>query len=117
MSRRDHGLDDYLAEGGIATIVAEGIVGLSFEYYADGRWSGHWPSTEFRAPEAVRVIVAAVGSELRDTDAPLRPLVLTTVVPIRVNQPTEPPQQPQQPQPPQQQPPPQPGSPPGGPPR
>ncbi len=106
MSRSDHGLDEHPGDGGIATVVAEGIVGLSFEYLADGQWTGEWPATRPRAPEAVRVIVAAIGPEPDDSPTPARPLVLSTVVPIHVNKPTE-----RQPQP-------QPGeqaAPPGGP--
>jgi type II secretory pathway component PulJ len=110
MCRTDHGLDEHPEDGGIAMVVAEGIVGLSFEYYADGQWVHEWSSAEPRAPEAVRVVVAAVGPAPDDASAPPSPLVLATVVPIHVNPPTA--QQPPPPQ--QQQPPPPPGSPSAG---
>jgi type II secretory pathway component PulJ len=115
LCRKDHGLDEHPEGGGIAAVVAEGIVGLSFEYYADGQWSPEWSSAEPRAPEAVRVVVAAVGPAPDDVTPPPSPLTLATVVLIHVNPPTEPPQEqppPQQQQ--QQQPPRQPGGPPTG---
>jgi prepilin-type N-terminal cleavage/methylation domain-containing protein len=111
LCRRDHGLDEHPEDGGIAMVVAEGIIGLSFAYYLDGQWSDEWSSAEPRAPAAVRVIVAAVGPAPDDASEPPSPLVLSTVVPIRVNPPTE--ERPQQQQR-QQQPPPRPGSPPPG---
>jgi hypothetical protein len=91
LSRCDHGLDEHPDNGGIATVRAEGIVGLTFEYYADGRWTAQWSRAEPRTPEAVRVTVAAVGLQPNDSAPPPDPLVLSTVVPIRANQPSEPP--------------------------
>ena len=87
MCRRDHAFDEHPGDGGIATVVAEGVVGLSFEYYADGQWSHEWSNAEPSAPEAVRVIVAAVGAGRTEPTGRVRPLVLSTVVPIRVNEP------------------------------
>lgn len=90
MCRKDHGLDEHPADGGIAMVVAEGIVALSFEYYADERWSSEWLSAEPRAPEAVRVTVAAVGPVPAEARTMPSPFVLTTIVPIHVNMPIEP---------------------------
>lgn len=87
MRRQDHALDEHPDDGGIATVVAEGIVGLSFEYFADGQWSDEWPEAEPRTPEAVRVTVAAVGPESRNSRRLPKPFELSTVVPIHVNPP------------------------------
>ncbi len=89
MCRRDHGLDDRPEDGGIATVVAEGIVGLSFEYYYDGLWSDEWSSAEPREPEAVRVTVAAVGPETGSRPSVPEPLVLSTLVRTRMNEPVD----------------------------
>ncbi len=91
MCRKDHGLDQHPDDGGIATVVAEGIVGLSFEYYSDGEWSEEWPKTEPRTPEAVRVTVTAIDPQAADARVRPDPCILSTVVRIRVNTPTEPP--------------------------
>ena len=96
MCRRDHALDDHPADGGIASVVAEGIVGLTFEYYADEQWLSEWLSAEPRAPEAVRVTVAAVGPIPTESRTMPTPLVLSTIVPIHVNSPTEPKQESEQ---------------------
>lgn len=61
MCRRDHALDDRIEEGGMATLVAENIIGLSFAYEAGGKWYDQWPVTELQPPQAVRVTVAAAG--------------------------------------------------------
>jgi prepilin-type N-terminal cleavage/methylation domain-containing protein len=89
MCRKDHGLDEHPADGGIVTVVTEGIIALSFQYYVDNQWSDQWSSVEPRAPDAVRVTVVAVGSEAGDARVRPTPLSLSTVVPIRVNPPTE----------------------------
>jgi prepilin-type N-terminal cleavage/methylation domain-containing protein len=91
LCRRDHALDEHPDEGGIATVVAEGVIGLSFAYYADGRWRDDWPSAEPRAPHAVRVTVAALGADAGAAPGPANPCVLTTTVPLRVNPASEPP--------------------------
>lgn len=61
MCRRDHALDDHIQEGGTATLVAENIIGLAFEYQAGGQWYDQWAETELQPPQAVRVTVAAAG--------------------------------------------------------
>ncbi|MCK4342711.1 MAG: prepilin-type N-terminal cleavage/methylation domain-containing protein [Phycisphaerae bacterium] len=91
MCRRDHGLDEHPDDGGIATVVAEGIVGLSFEYFTDGQWVSEWSELEPRAPQAVRVIVAAATPEEADSPHRARPVVLSTVVALHVNKPLAPP--------------------------
>jgi hypothetical protein len=128
LCRRDHGLDEHPDQGGIVSVVAEGIIDLSFEYYADKRWREDWPASEPRSPEAVRVRIAALGPDPDDSAAmdiqnagigppnAQRPVVLTTIVPLHVLPANDTSGQPQ-PQPqqqPQQQPPGQPtGAPPG----
>ncbi len=59
MCRRDHSFDDYPIEGGIVSVVAENIVGLTFDYYFAEEWRREWPSTEPLPPQAVRVTIAA----------------------------------------------------------
>ncbi len=87
--RRDHALDDHVDDGGIATVVAEGIVELSFEYMTDNRWEPSWPETEPRALQAVRVRVAAMNPPREPMMAGGSPLmedaaVLSTVVAVHV---------------------------------
>jgi prepilin-type N-terminal cleavage/methylation domain-containing protein len=106
--RRDHALDEHPDDGGLVTVVAEGIVGLDFEYYADDQWYPDWPEEEPRTPLAVRVIVAAIPLEPAHRGEP-RPAMFSTVVPLHINRPTPPPQPPTNPQ--------NPNQPRGGPPR
>ncbi len=91
MCRRDHGFDEHVEEGGMATLVAENIVGLSFEYQAGGEWYEQWAATELQPPEAVRVTVSSLG---RPDPRVARPDVITLsttvalhAAPRAVNQP------------------------------
>ena len=84
MRRRDHALDEHPEEGGIATVVAEGIVGLSFEYYADDQWMTEWPADQPRTPKAVRVTVEAAAAPAEPGLSP-QTIQLSTVVPLCVN--------------------------------
>jgi type II secretory pathway component PulJ len=59
MCRKDHAFDDYPQDGGIVSVVAEGIVGLTIDYYFAGEWKREWVSTEPQPPQAVRVTIAA----------------------------------------------------------
>lgn len=88
LCRRDHGFDDDPEKGGIATVIAEGIISLSFEYYSAGQWYPEWPPTEPRPPEAVRVTLAA-ASETQPGPSRRRPevTVLTSMVAIHANVP------------------------------
>lgn len=81
MCRRDHALDDHIEEGGIVTAVADGIVGLTFEYRAVDSWYNEWATTEMQPPEAVRVTVVAANKPESGAGSP-DVLVLSTVVPI-----------------------------------
>lgn len=97
MCRRDHAFDEHVEEGGLVTLVAENIVGLSFEYRAAEQWFREWSATEPQAPEAVRVTIAAMEPPRRNFSSPdaaadgqpERPetLVLTTIVPIHAERP------------------------------
>ena len=73
-------------DGGVVTVVAEGIVVLQFEYLIGEEWVADWPPDEQRVPEAVRVVVGAVNSDRDERRENRRPelTVLTTVVPISV---------------------------------
>lgn len=94
LCRRDHALDDHPEEGGIATVVAEHIVTLSFEYFSAGQWYPEWRSTEPRPPEAVRVTVAAALPQTPGERGRPEVTVLSAEVPIRVNLPDAPAQGP-----------------------
>ena len=98
MRRQDHALDEHPDEGGVATVIAEGVVGLSFEYYGRGEWMHDWPEHESRAPDAVRAMVMVTVAENSPTPRG-RPEVVTlsTVVPLSINRPTEEPGQQQKP--------------------
>jgi type II secretion system protein J len=83
MCRKDHALDDHPEEGGVATVVAEGIVGLTFEYYDGEQWKQEWSELETKPPRAVRVTLAAVETEQNTTPSGgVEPIVLSTVVAI-----------------------------------
>jgi general secretion pathway protein J len=84
VSRRDHALDDDAESGGLVDVVAEGIVDLIFEYYADGEWRKEWEPAERTPPQAVRVTLAAVDPQADPSEEKPDTLVLSTVVPIRV---------------------------------
>lgn len=92
MCRRDIALDDKPTEGGVATLVAEGIVDLHFEYYQGGQWYREWASTQPQPPQAVRVTLSAAsparqgkqsgGTQDREV------VTLSAAVAIKVNSPT-----------------------------
>lgn len=88
MCRTDHALDEHPDDGGLVTVVAEGIVGLTFEYLSGEEWLIEWPALSTRPPEAVRVTVRAATVEDAET-GPSAPsvVVLSTIVPIRIAQP------------------------------
>ncbi len=106
MCRRDHAFDEFPDEGGVATVIAEGIVQLAFDYYDGTTWYPQWPETEMQPPEAVRITLAAQPTTPPPQGGRDRPLVLSTVVALHVNPPSEPPppEQPDQARPPQPQP-------------
>lgn len=90
LCRRNNGLTDKPGMGGIATVVAEGIVGLSCEYYSQGQWQNEWTEAELGVPEAVRVTVAATGVPARRaTGARISPAVFSTIVAIHAEQPED----------------------------
>ncbi len=80
LCRRDHALDDEPEDGGLATVVAEGIIDLSFEYYDGDQWQREWVEQP-APPRAVRVTVAAVADDSR-LDRKPDVLTLSTVVAI-----------------------------------
>jgi hypothetical protein len=84
MCRKDHALDDYPERGGLATVVAEGIVGLTFEYYDGEEWREEWSDQETKPPREVRVTLTAVETDRKETNLPVRlePMVLSTAVVI-----------------------------------
>ncbi len=82
LCRKDHALDDFPEEGGMATVVAEGITGLTLEYFTGTKWQSDWSDLEPKAPLAVRVTVAAVDPDARELDRRPDAVVLSTVVPI-----------------------------------
>jgi len=85
LCRKDHALDEYPDEGGVATVVAEGIVALSFEYYTGSDWQDEWSEFERRPPRAVRVTVAAINVDVPELETTPDATVLSTVVPIRLS--------------------------------
>ena len=82
LCRKDHALDDHPDEGGVATVVAEGIVGLTFEYYTGADWQNDWSELRSGPPEAVRITLAATGTDRPEPNRPGDVLVLSTVVAI-----------------------------------
>jgi type II secretory pathway pseudopilin PulG len=84
MCRKDHALDDYPERGGLATVAAEGIVGLTFEYYDGETWREEWSDQETKPPKMVRVTLAAVETDRKETGWSMRPepMVLSTAVAI-----------------------------------
>ena len=61
--RRDAVPDDVPAGGGIATPVAEGIVGLRIEAYDGESWFDEWDSDMHGLPWALKFTILAVGSD------------------------------------------------------
>ncbi len=84
MCRKDPAMDDHPEEGGVATVVAEGIVGLMFEYYTGEQWQNEWTELENRRPKAVRVTLAAMAGEREEVNRQSneKPVVLSTIVAI-----------------------------------
>lgn len=82
--RKDHALDDDPLDGGIISVVAEGIVALTFSYCRDGEWEEQWPESEQKPPQAVRVTLAAVIPDERPRSEPPGRVVISAVVPIRL---------------------------------
>lgn len=84
--RRDHALDEFPQEGGVATVIAEGIVGFSFAYY-DGEWFDAWSQDQTRTPKAVRVTIEAASTSQaarrQTTSGNVEVLRLSSVVPLR----------------------------------
>jgi len=85
LCRRDHGFDEYPEEGGVVTMVAEGIVALSFEYYAQAQWFPEWRATEPLPPEAVRVTLVAACAPRAGARRAAETTVLSSVVAIHAN--------------------------------
>lgn len=88
MCRTDHALDEHPDDGGLVTVVAEGIVGLTFEYLSGEEWQIEWPALSTQPPEAVRVTIRTATFE-EDEAGPTAPgvVVLSAVVPLRITQP------------------------------
>lgn len=89
LNRRDHALDDHPQEGGVGTIVAEGITTLSFAYYSGAEWRDEWSDLEVRAPEAVRITLTAVPAAPAEGPRPVEPVVLSTIVALHANEPVD----------------------------
>ncbi len=90
MCRRDHAFDEYPEEGGIVSVLAEGIVGLNFEYYFAGEWHQDWASTQPQPPQAVRVMLAAASPPDPTQKGAPEVLVLTSAIAIKVEAPQKP---------------------------
>jgi len=89
LSRKDHALDDHPQEGGVGTIVAEGMTTLSFAYYTGAEWQEEWSDLEVRTPEAVRVTLSTVPATPGDGKGLVEPVVLTTLVSLHANEPVD----------------------------
>ena len=73
----------------MATVVAEGVVGLSFEYFGEGEWVREWPESMTRAPEAVRVTVSTISADRSVQRQRPAAVTLTTVVALNMAPPTD----------------------------
>ena len=80
--RKDHALDEFPEDGGIVSVVAEGITALVFEYLSDEQWLRDWSAFEPAPPQAVRVMVSATDVEPAPRSGSRDTTVLTTVMPI-----------------------------------
>jgi hypothetical protein len=89
LCRKDHALDDFFEEGGMATVVAEGITGLTFEYFTGMKWQNDWSDLEPKAPSAVRVTVAAVDSDMRNPGRRPDTVLLSTIVSLHAIEPRD----------------------------
>lgn len=92
MCRKNNALAEHPEKGGIASVVAEGIAGLSFKYFTGSQWQNEWSDLEPKPPLAVRVSVLAIETTAQNSKTPPDVIELSTIVPIRVNIPTELPQ-------------------------
>ena len=90
--RQDHELDEFPDDGGIETVVAEGITVLSFEYFTGEKWRSEWSKLEIRPPKAVRITVVAADLQPSEPGQAPRHVTLSTVVAIRLQQPRRRPQ-------------------------
>lgn len=79
--RVDPGLDEYLDAGGLASIVADGAVSLSFEAYDGSDWFGDWNSDSDGMPHAVRMVVVGASDDGK-TLATVRRVVAIDRVPL-----------------------------------
>ena len=82
MCRKDHALDEFPEDGGMVTVVADGITGLAFEYLSEDGWLRDFSAFEQRPPQAVRVMVAATDLEPSPRDGSRDTTVLSTAVAI-----------------------------------
>ncbi|GEM_PF-1000576 len=89
LSRKDHALDDHPQEGGVGTIVAEGMMTLSFTYYSGAEWRDEWSDLEVRAPQAVRVTLSTMPANLTEAQDSGEPAVLSTIVALHANEPVD----------------------------
>jgi len=87
LCRKDHALDDHTDEGGVATVIAEGIVALWFEYYTGSEWEPEWSDLKPQPPLAVRVTLTAANIDAVESITPADTVTLSTVVAIRVGRP------------------------------
>ena len=88
MRRKDHAFDEFPEDGGIVSIVAEGITALTFEYFSDEQWVRDWSAFEPGPPQAVRVLVAAMDLKPAPRTGAREVTVLSTVVPIGAKPPS-----------------------------
>jgi prepilin-type N-terminal cleavage/methylation domain-containing protein len=89
LCRRKNALTDKPGAGGMATVAAEGIIALSFEYYSQQRWQNDWTEAELGIPEAVRVTITAAGVTGRPSNGKRSPVTLSTIVPIYAQPPID----------------------------
>ena len=79
---RGDNLDEFPEDGGIVSVVAEGITALVFEYLSDEQWLRDWSAFEPAPPQAVRVMVSATDVKSASRSGSRDTTVLTTVVSI-----------------------------------
>lgn len=81
--RKDHALDDFPEDGGLVTVIADGITGLSFEYFSEEEWQTEWAREQIRTPRAVRVTVQASSLARGPSGEHVETSVLSSIVPLR----------------------------------
>lgn len=81
--RVDPGHDEYIDGGGVASPIAFGAVGLSFEAYDGSVWSEDWNSDSQGYPHAIRVVATARSDDGRTTSSSRRVISIDRV-PIAV---------------------------------